>query len=105
MKDYLQQFSVDFDQAFAAVVKPMACRVFFAIAAFYDLDIDQMNVKTAFLYGLVDQLIYVEMPKRTETDAKKNMVCKLLKAFYGLKQSPRLWYERLSSFLLEKHGL
>lgn len=79
----------------------MAFRVLFAIVAYFDPDIDQMDVKTAFLYRLIDQLIYVEMPKGTETEANKNMVCKLLKALYGLKQSPRLWYERLSAFLLE----
>lgn len=101
----MQQFGIDFDQTYAAVVKPMAFRVLFAIAAYFDLDIDQMDVKTAFLYGLIDQLIYVEQPKGTESEATKNMVCKLLKALYGLKQSPRLWYERLSSFLLEKLGL
>ncbi len=49
VKGYLQQFGIDFDQTFAAVVKPMAFRVLFAIAAYYDLDIDQMDVKTAFL--------------------------------------------------------
>lgn len=95
VKGYLQQFGVDFDQTFAAVVKPMAFQVLFAIAAYYDLDINQMDVKTAFLYGLIDQLIYVEIPKRSETEANKDMVCQLLKASYGLKQSPRLWYERL----------
>lgn len=83
----------------------MAFRVLFAIAAYYDLNYDQMDVKTAFLYGLIDQLIYVEIPKGTETEANKNIVCRLLKALYGLKQSPRLWYERLSGFLLEKLGL
>ncbi len=105
VKGYLQQFGVDFDQTFAAVVKPMAFRVLFAIAAFLDLDIDQMDVKTAFLYGLIDQLVYVEIPKGTESEDNRNMVCKLLKALYGLKQSPRLWYERLSTFLLQKLGL
>jgi len=51
----------------------MAFRVLFAIAAYFDLDIDQMDVKTAFLYGLIDQLIYVEIPKGTETEeTKKN---------------------------------
>ena len=105
VKDCLQQFGVDFDQTFAAVVKPIAFRVLFAIAAYYDLDINQIDVKTAFVYGLIDQLIYVEMPKRTETDTNKNMVCKLLKALYSLKQSLRLWYERFSSFLLKKLGL
>ena len=67
MKGYLQQFGVDFDQTFAAVVKPIAFWALFAIAAHYDLDMDQMDVKTAFLYCLIDQLIYVEIPKRLET--------------------------------------
>lgn len=67
VKGYLQQFGIDFDQTFAAVVKLMAFRVLFAIAAFYNLDIDQIDVKTAFLYGHIDQLIYVEQRKGTET--------------------------------------
>ncbi len=100
VKGYLQQFGVDFDQTFADVVKPMAFRVLFAIAVFFDLDINQMDVKIAFLYGLINQLVYVDIPKRSETEANRNMVCKLFKALYGLKQSPRLWYERLSTFLL-----
>ncbi len=83
----------------------MAFRVLFAVAAFFDLDIDQMDVKTAFLYGLIDQLVYVDISKGSETEANRVMVCKLLKALYGLKQSPRLWYERLSDFPLKKLGL
>lgn len=83
----------------------MAFRALFALAAFYDRDIDQIDVKTAFLYSLIDQLIYVEVPKGTESESNRNMVCKLFKALYGLKQSPRLWYEVLSTFLLEKLGL
>lgn len=105
VKGYLQQFGVDFNQTYAAVVKPIAFRVLFAIAAYYDLDIDRMDVKTAFLYRLIDQLIYVEFPKGTKTEITKHIVYKILKALYGLKQSPRLWYERLSTFLLEKLGL
>ncbi len=54
VKGYLQQFGVDFDQTFAEVVKPMAFQAMFAIAAYYYLDIDQMDVKTDFLYGLID---------------------------------------------------
>lgn len=61
-----------------------------------------MDVKTAFLNGLIDQLIYVEIPKGTKSESNRNMVCKLLKALYGLKKSPRLWYEVLSTFFLEK---
>lgn len=49
--------------------------------------------------------MYVEIPKGTESESNRNMVCRLLKALYDRKQSPRLWYERLSIFLLEKPGL
>ncbi len=105
VKGYLQQFGVDFDQTFAVVVKPMAFCVLFAIAAFYNLDIDQMDIKTAFLYGLINQLIYVEQLKGTETKETRDFVYQLHKALHGLKQSPRLWYKRLSNFLLEKLGL
>ena len=59
-------------------MKPMAFHGLFAIAAYYNLDIDQMDVKTAFLYGLMDQLICVEMLKRTETSETRDLVCKLL---------------------------
>lgn len=87
------------------MVKPMVFQVLFTIAAYYNLDIDQMDVKTAFLYGLIDQLIYVEIPKRSEIKANKKMICRLLKALYGLKQSLGLEYERFSGFFLEKLGL
>ena len=69
VKSYLQQFGVNFDQTFAVVVKPMAFRVLFAIAAFFNLDIKQMDVKTAFLYGLIDQLVYVNILKGSETES------------------------------------
>lgn len=83
----------------------MAFHVFFAVTAFYNLDIDQINVKTTFLYGLIDQLVYVEILKGTETNANQNMVCKLLKALYGLKQFSHLYYKRFSNFLLQKLDL
>ncbi len=87
------------------MVKPIAFRVLFAIAAYNDLDIDQMDVKTAFLYEMIDQLVYVQIPKGSENSANKGMICKLLKTLYGLKQAPKLLYERFSQFLLEKLGL
>ena len=90
---------------FAALANPMAFRVLFAIAAYYNLDIDQIDAKTAFLYGMIDQLIYVQIPKGSENSTNKKMVCKLLKVLYGLKQAPRLWYKRLSQFLFKKLGL
>ena len=54
VKGYLQQYSVNYDQTFAVVVKPMAFRALFTIAAYYDLKIKQIDVKTAFLYRLIN---------------------------------------------------
>lgn len=68
----------------------MAFEVVFAIAVYYNLDIDKIDVKIAFLYDFIDQLIYVETLKRLETKANKDIVCKLLKSLYGLKQSLQL---------------
>ena len=52
----------------------MAFRVFFAITAFFDLDINQIDIKTAFLYGFINQLVYIEIFKGIETKANRNMV-------------------------------
>ena len=67
----------------------MAFRVPFAIAAFYDLNIDQIDNETAFLYGLIDQLVYVEILNATESESNQRMVCKLLKALYSFERSFR----------------
>lgn len=63
----------------------MAFRVFFIIAAFFDLDINQMKVKTTFLYSFIDQLVYVEIPKGTKSVMNYDIIYKLLKALYSLK--------------------
>ena len=54
VKGYLQQYGVDYNQTFTAVVKPMAFRALFAITAYYNLKIEQMDVKTTFLYGPIN---------------------------------------------------
>lgn len=102
VRGFEQQYGINYDQTFAAVIKPMAFRVLFAIAAFKNLNIDQMNVETAFLYSLIDKVMYVQLPPGYK---KPGVVCKLLKALYGLKQSPRLWYQELSTVLVKKLGL
>ena len=61
-----------------------------------------MNVKSAFLNGYINGLVYVEQPLGFEDEKKPNHVYKLRKALYGLKQAPRVWYERLRDFLLYK---
>ena len=61
----------------------------------------QMDVKNAFLNGLIQEEIYVEQPPGFESETLPQHVLKLNKALYGLKQAPRAWYEKLSSLLLE----
>ena len=61
-----------------------------------------MDVKSAFLNGFIQEKMYVEQPPSFEDFEKPNHVYKLQKALYGLKQAPRAWYERLSTFLMEK---
>lgn len=68
----------------------MVFRVLFTIAVFFDFDINSIDVKTTILYGLINELVYVDIPKGSESEANQSMVCKLLKALYDLKYSFRL---------------
>jgi hypothetical protein len=97
VRGFTQEEGIDYDETFASVVKPMSYKALFAIAAALDLEIEQMDVKTAFLYGYIDHEIYVEQP-HLMTDGTSR-VCKLRKALYGLKQAPRIWYQTLTNFL------
>jgi hypothetical protein len=59
-----------------------------------------MDVKTAFLNGVIEEEVYIEQPQGFEVEDKKTHVCKLKKDLYGLKQAPRAWYGRIDSFLM-----
>ncbi len=96
VKGYKQQFGIDYDQTFASVVKPQTYKTLFALVAHYNLEADQMDVTTAFLYGPIDQIVYVELPHGY---GLPGMVALLNKALYGLKQAPRLWYKTLHDHL------
>jgi len=95
-RGFTQEYGIDFEETFAGVAKSMAIKVLFALAAQYDLEIDQMDVETAFLNGEIDADVYVEQPTGYG-DSK--YVCKLKRGLYGLKQSPRLWQEKLRKAL------
>ena len=80
-------------------MKPISYKLLFAIAAVYDLKIEQMDVKTAFLYGDINTKIYIEQPKGMGAIGESHKVYKLNKALYGLKQLPRIWYFTLIIYL------
>ena len=90
VRGFEQHEGCDYNETFAAVVKPMSYKALFAIAAALDYEIEQMDVKTAFLYGNVEEEIYVEQPTGYEEGCGSEDVCVLDKALYRLKQSPRI---------------
>ena len=98
VRGFEQRPGLDYNETFASVVKPMSYKAIFALAAAHDWDIEQMDVKTAFLYGYVKEDIWVEQPHGF---GKSRKVCKLNRALYGLKQSPRVWYDTIAAFLKE----
>lgn len=100
VKGFEQEQGSDYNDTFAAVVKPMSYKVLFALAAAFDWEIEQMDVVTAFLYGTVTEDVYVEQPHGFN-DGDDDNICHLNKALYGLKQSPRIWYNTLTSHLKE----
>jgi len=99
-KGYNQAEGIDYDETFAPVVRLKAIRLLLAFACMSGFKLFQMDVKSAFLNGFVNEEIYVSQPPGFEDHKHPECVYKLKKALYGLKQAPRQWYERLSFFLL-----
>ena len=98
-RGFSQTYGVDYNETYAPVAKLASIRILFAIAAAYDLEIDQMDVVTAFLANLLEEEIYMEQPEGFTDGTDK--VCKLERSIYGLKQSARLWNKRLDARLKE----
>ena len=90
---------IDYEETFAHVARYTSIRSVLALAAVMKWKIHQMDVKTAFLNGVVEEEVYVEHPFNFETHDRETHVCKLKKALYGLKQEPRTFYDRIGSLL------
>jgi hypothetical protein len=100
-KGYNQQEGIDFDETYAPVARLEAIRMLLAFSCIMDFKLFQMDVKSAFLNGYIQEEVYVDQPPGFKNFEFPNHVYKLKKALYGLKQAPRAWYDRLSKFLLE----
>nr|GEY84186.1 retrovirus-related Pol polyprotein from transposon TNT 1-94 [Tanacetum cinerariifolium] len=100
VRGYRQEEGIDFEESFAPVAKMKAIRIFLAYDAHKSFTVFQMDVKTAFLHGLLKEDVYVCQPEGFIDDDHPSHVFKLKKALYGLKQAPRAWYDELSTFLL-----
>ncbi|GJX47426.1 putative ribonuclease H-like domain-containing protein [Tanacetum coccineum] len=98
---YRQEEGVDYDEVFAPVARIEAIRLFLAFASFMGFTVYQMDVKSAFLYGTIEEEVYVSQPLGFMDPEFPNRVYKVEKTLYGLHQAPRVWYETLSTYLLE----
>ncbi|GJZ22342.1 putative ribonuclease H-like domain-containing protein [Tanacetum coccineum] len=96
-----QEEGIDYDEVFAPVARIEAIRLFLAFASYIGFLVYQMDVKSDFLDGTIEEEVYVHQPLGFVDLAHPNKVYKVVKALYGLHQAPRAWYDTLSSFLLE----
>src|SRR5713226_1696615 len=96
---FSQKEGIDYEETFSPIAIYTSIISILALAAVMKWKIHQMDVKTAFLNGVVEEEVYVEQPLGFETHGRESHVFKLKKALYGLKQAPRTWYNKIDSFL------
>ncbi|GJZ64702.1 retrovirus-related pol polyprotein from transposon TNT 1-94 [Tanacetum coccineum] len=98
---YNQQEGIDYDETYAPVARLEPIRILLAYACDLDFKLFQMDVKSAFLNGFINEEVYVAQPPGFIDFEKPDHVYKLKKALYGLKQAPKAWYDRLKAFLIK----
>ncbi|WVZ83822.1 hypothetical protein U9M48_030921 [Paspalum notatum var. saurae] len=98
---FCQKEGIDYEEAFAPIARLEVIRILLAFAASKGFKLQQMDVKSAFLNGFIEEEVYVRQPPGFESAKFPDRVYKLRKALYGLKQAPRAWYARLKSFPLK----
>ncbi|KAJ3691578.1 hypothetical protein LUZ61_020742 [Rhynchospora tenuis] len=102
-KGYKQKAGIDYEEVFAPVAIMETIRLLISLAAQNKWNIYQMDVKSAFLNGVLEEEVYIEQPPGYIKEGKENKVLKLKKALYGLKQAPRAWNTRIDTYFKE-HG-
>nr|GEW16713.1 hypothetical protein [Tanacetum cinerariifolium] len=98
---YRQEEDIDYDEVFALVARIKVIRLFLAYVPFMDFIVYQMDVNSAFLYGTIEEEVYVSQPPDFVDPEFSGRVYKVEKALYGLHQAPRAWYQTLSTYLLD----
>ena len=102
IKGFLQKFGRDYTETFAEVVRPDMIRLVMAMSVEDgDIHVEQLDIVTAFLHGLLTEDVYMDTPQGSE---RRSKVVKLLKALYGLKQAPREWFKVINAFLVNELG-
>lgn len=94
---------MDFNEVFSPIVKHNSILMLLAMVVLYNLELQQLDVKIAFLYCGLDETIYMYQPEGFVVEGKEYHVCKLKKSFYGLKQFSRQWYKHFDTSMID-HG-
>ena len=100
-KGYSQKEGIDYQEIFSPVVKHVSIRVMLSIVVDQDLELEQLDVKTAFLHGTIDEEIYMSQPEGYIEKGQEGKVCKLVKSLYGLKQAPHQWNKCFDQFMIK----
>jgi hypothetical protein len=98
-KGYAQIEGINFEETYALVARMEAIYLLLAYACSKNVKVYQMDVKSTFLNGELEEEVYIEQPEGFQLSENTDYVCKLKKALYGLKQAPRAWYSRLDKYL------
>uniref|UniRef100_A0A7N2MUY1 Retrovirus-related Pol polyprotein from transposon TNT 1-94 n=1 Tax=Quercus lobata TaxID=97700 RepID=A0A7N2MUY1_QUELO len=99
VKGFQQKEGIDYTEIFSPVVKMSTIRLVLGMMAAENLHLEQLDVKTAFLHGDLEEDLYMIQPEGFIAHGQENLVCKLKKSLYGLKQAPRQWYKKFDSFM------
>lgn len=97
-KGYKQKFGVDYKEVFAPVARMDTIRLVISMAAQHSWPIYQLDVKSAFLHGDLQEQVYIDQPLGYVKKGSEEKVYRLKKALYGLKQAPRAWYSRIDTY-------
>ena len=91
-KGFTQREGIDYIETFSLVSKKDSLRIIMALVAHFDFDLHQMDVKTTFLNGNLEEEVYIKQPEGFSSSEGEHLVCKPKKSIYGLKQASRQWY-------------
>jgi hypothetical protein len=98
-RGFSQKEGEDYDETFAPVARYTSIRVIISLSASMGWNLHQMDVKTTFLNGAIEEEVYIEQPQGFEVHSRDAHISRLKKDLYGLKQAPRAWYARMDNYL------
>ena len=99
-KGYSQVEGIDFGEIFSPVAKLTSIIFLLSVVVEFDFEVEQMDAETTFLHGDLEEEKFMKQPEGYAMKGKKELVCKMKKSLYGLKQSPRMWYQKFDTYML-----